>query len=176
MRGDRQGEKVDLSGIGLGDVARLQNVLDNPDVVRMNKIYLEEVVALSNKSTPALKVLMILVGKMSEVNSVVISSETLEKIARLSNSSVKRALKILREDEWLDVGKVGTMNIYRINSDIFWHETPDGVFAQFQANVVLNLDEQDEITRKRTPGVMTRNIPMVTAGDYKNEKPQAELF
>jgi hypothetical protein len=176
MRGDRQGEKVDLSGIGLGDVARLQNVLDNPDVVRMNKIYLEEVVALSNKSTPALKVLMILVGKMSEVNSVVISSETLEKIARLSNSSVKRALKILREDEWLDVGKVGTTNIYRINSDIFWHETPDGVFAQFQANVVLNLDEQDEITRKRTPGVMTRNIPMVTAGDYKNEKPQAELF
>ncbi len=151
------------------EVARLRSVLDNPDVVRMNKIYLEETVILSNQSPTAFKVLMVFVSKMTVHNSILISNGALEKITELSNSTVKRAIKLLRDESWIEVAKMGTSNVYRINSDIFWHETANGKWAEFGSHVVLSYDEQDDITKQRVPGDFTRHIPLVEASDYPTD-------
>lgn len=147
------------------EVARLRGVLDNPDVVRIHKIYMDETIKLSNQSPAAFKVLMVFVSKMVVNNSLLISNDSLEKITKLSNSTVKRAIKLLRDDKWIDVVKVGTSNVYRINSDIFWHETANGKWAEFGSHVVLGFDEQDDITQQRVPGHYTRDIPFVTSSD-----------
>lgn len=147
------------------EVARLRGVLDNPDVVRINKIYLDETVKLGNQSPTAFKVLMVFVSKMKSHNALLISNDALEKETELSNSTIKRAIKLLRDENWIDVAKLGTSNVYRINSNIFWHETANGKWAEFSAHIVLNYDEQDQITQMRVPGHYTRDIPFVTASD-----------
>jgi len=71
---------------------------------------------------------------------------------------------MLREQQWLEVLKVGTANVYRVNSEVFWQDRADGRWTSFQAQVVANFDEQDEVTKKM-PSVRTRHIPLVEADD-----------
>jgi hypothetical protein len=148
------------------ELVRLRHDAANPDYVQLSKIYMDETVALANESGAAFKVLMVLVRQMDRVNSVLISNESLEKLTKQSTSTVKRAVKLLREKQWVDVFKIGTSNLYRVNSSIFWQDGSDGKWASVQANVYINFDEQDEQTKARLPGTWTRQIPLVRADDY----------
>ena len=59
---------------------------------------------------------------------------------------------------------MGTAIIYRVNSNVVWQDRADGRWASFNAHVILNFDEQDNIT-KAMPNVRTRHIPLVEADD-----------
>lgn len=150
----------------LQENARLRRNVDDPEIVRMSKIYMDETIDLAKQNASAFKILMLMVSKMTKVNSLMISNESLEKLTGSSNSTIKRAVRHLREEGWIDVVKAGSSNIYRINSNIFWHETADGKWAEFPTHVVSSFDEQDDITRKRVPGRFTRQIPLVIDDDY----------
>ena len=161
------------------ELARVKHGAVNSDFVQLSKIYMDETVSLANHAPAAFMVLMTLVKQMNKANSVMISNESLERICGVSNSTIKRAIKILREQQWIDVLKVGTSNVYRVNSNVFWQDRADGKWASFQAQVVLNFDEQDETTKKKTVKSWTRHIPLVEADDAKRAQPesgaQAEL-
>ncbi|MDM5181737.1 hypothetical protein PO883_31650 [Massilia sp. DJPM01] len=152
------------------EIARLKRDVDDPEIVRMSKIYMDETIDLAKQNASAFKILMLMVSKMTKVNSLMISNESLEKLTGSSNSTIKRAVRYLREEGWLDVVKAGSSNIYRINSDIFWHETSDGKWAEFPTHVVSSFDEQDEITKNRVPGRFTRQIPLVLDDDYSRSR------
>ena len=75
-------------------------------------------------------------------------------------------MALLREQQWIDVLKVGTSNVYRINSGVFWTARADGRWASFAAEVVLNFDEQDEVTKAapiNPPKTSLRHIPVLSA-------------
>jgi len=152
------------------EIARLKRNVDDPEIVRMSKIYMDETIDLAKQNASAFKILMLMVSKMTQVNSLMISNESLEKLTGSSNSTIKRAVRHLREEGWLDVIKAGASNIYRINSDIFWHETSEGKWAEFPTHVVSNFDEQDEFTKNRVPGRFTRQIPLVIDDDYSRSR------
>jgi Fe2+ or Zn2+ uptake regulation protein len=161
------------------ELARVKHGAVNSDFVQLSKIYMDETVSLANHAPAAFMVLMTLVKQMNKANSVMISNESLERICGVSNSTIKRAIKILREQQWIDVLKVGTSNVYRVNSNVFWQDRADGKWASFQAQVVLNFDEQDETTKKKPVKSWTRHIPLVEADDANRQPPeqaaQAEL-
>lgn len=158
------------------------NALPDPDSIQLSRLFLDETVDLAKHSAAGFKILMVLVGRMKKSNSVVISNQSLGTLTGLSIATVKRAIKELRDQDWLEVGKIGTMNVYRMNSAIFWKQTPSGhKWAEFESSVVLSFDEQDEITQKRLPGQFTRHFPLVEVSDYaKNDgaavEPQGALF
>lgn len=156
------------------ELARVKHGAVNSDFVQLSKIYMDETVDLANRAPAAFTVLMALVKQMNKVNSVMISNESLEKICGISNSTVKRAIKILREQQWIDVLKIGTSNVYRVNSNVFWQDRADGKWASFQAQVVLNFDEQDDTTKKKPVKSWTRHIPLVEADDMQREKPAGD--
>jgi hypothetical protein len=161
------------------ELARVKHGAVNSDFVQLSKIYMDETVSLANHAPAAFTVLMTLVKQMNKANSVMISNESLERICGVSTSTIKRAIKILREQQWIDVLKVGTSNVYRVNSNVFWQDRADGKWASFQAQVVLNFDEQDETTKKKPVKSWTRHIPLVEADDATRQQPestgQAEL-
>lgn len=132
----------------------------NPDYVHLSKIYVDETIQLAHQSPGAFTVLMVLVRQMDVVNSVMISNEFLGKITKLSASTVKRSIKLLREMEWIDVVKVGTSNLYRVNSNLWWQEGEHGKWAAVQTKVVLSFDEQDVITKNRSPDQWTREVSL----------------
>lgn len=162
------------------EIIRLRGVVEDPEVVRMGKIYMAETLKLSTESPAAFKTLMVMLSKMTTSNSLLISNATLGKVTDQSQSTIKRAIKILRDEGWIDVLRTGASNIYRVNSSMFWHETPHGEMAEVSATVILDRAEQDEITRARVPGEFTRHIPLAAPNDYANYQrtpaaPQQEL-
>ncbi len=150
------------------ELSRLKHGAINAGFVQVSKIYIDEMNLLAHHAPSAHRVLWTLVKEMNKQNAVMISQDSLQKLTKLSSATVKRAVAILREQQWLDVMKIGTANIYRVNSNVVWQDRADGKWASFNANVVLNFDEQDEIT-KAAPSIRTRHIPFVEADDLAQE-------
>ena len=157
------------------ELARLKHGATNAGFIQVSKMYIAETIGLANQSPSAHSVLWTLVQQMDKQNSVMISQESLCKLTKLSSATIKRAVALLREQQWIDVLKMGTANVYRVNSTVFWQDRADGRWASFSANIILNFDEQDEQT-KRMPTVRTRHIPVVEADDMVMPKTQPQLF
>ena len=65
-----------------------------------------------------------------------------------SRPTVLRALKVLRDDRWIEVRQIGgsgTTNAYIINNRVAWHGSRDGIrYGLFSANVLVSDDEQPD--------------------------------
>ncbi|KAA0072633.1 helix-turn-helix domain-containing protein (plasmid) [Paraburkholderia sp. T12-10] len=144
------------------EVARLKSGAVNQGFVQVSRKYLDDLDELAFKSPAARKLLTSLVKAMNKQNAVMVSQESLVKLTGMSRPTVQRAVTLLREQQWIDILKVGTANVYRVNSGVFWTARADGRWASFSAEVLLNFDEQDEKT-KAQPTAKLRHIPFVQA-------------
>ncbi|MEN8517772.1 helix-turn-helix domain-containing protein [Burkholderia sp. RS02] len=142
------------------ELAKLKRGAVNQGFVQVSRKYLDELDELAFHSPAARKLLTSLVKAMNKQNAVMVSQESLVKLTGLSKPTVKRAVALLREQNWIEVVKVGTANVYRVNSGVFWTARADGRWASFSAEVIANFDEQDEVT-KATPTPKLRHIPYV---------------
>lgn len=138
--------------------------LANTGYVQVSKIYIDEMNQLAHYAPSAHRVLWTLIGEMDKENAVMLSVDSLCKLTKLGSATIKRAVALLREQQWLDVFKIGTSNVYRVNSALVWHERADSKWASFSARVLVNFDEQDETARKLV-GSRTRHIPFVEKDD-----------
>ena len=146
------------------ELARVKNGAVNAGFIQVSKVYIDEMNDLAQHAQSAHRVLWTLIKEMNKQNAVMISQDSLCRLTKLSSATVKRAVALLREQQWLEVLKMGTANIYRVNSNVVWQDRADGRWASFNAHVILNFDEQDGIT-KANPSVRTRHIPFVEADD-----------
>jgi Fe2+ or Zn2+ uptake regulation protein len=146
------------------EVVRLKHAAENNDFIKVIKDHLDEMKKLSMRSGAAHSVLTTLIQQMGNLNAVIVSMDALCKLSGLSFSTVKRAVGILREENWVTVVKIGTTAVYRVNSDLLWQDRSDGRWAAFSANIVVDFDEQDDFTKKNL-GLRTRHIPLVEADD-----------
>jgi hypothetical protein len=136
----------------------------NAGFVQVSKVYIDEMNQLAMYAPTAHRALWTLVKLMNKQNAVAISQESLAIVMKVSTPTVKRAVSLLRKQQWLDVFKMGTANVYRVNSRVVWQDRPDGKWAAFNARVILNFGEQDATT-KSLPPVRTRHMPFVVADD-----------
>ncbi|MFM0334758.1 helix-turn-helix domain-containing protein [Paraburkholderia strydomiana] len=149
------------------ELARLKRGAVNQGFVQVSRKYLDELDELAFQSPAARKLLTSLVKAMNKQNAVMVSQESLAKLTGLSKPTIKRSVALLREQQWIDVLKVGTANVYRVNSGVFWTARADGRWASFSAEVLLNFDEQDEQT-KAQPKTKLRHIPFVQAEEHED--------
>jgi hypothetical protein len=150
------------------ELARMKSGAVNAGFVQVSKIYIDEMNLLAQHAPSAHRLLWTLVKQMNKQNAVMISQDSLCKLTKLSSATVKRAVAMLREQQWLEVLKMGTANVYRVNSNVVWQDRADGRWASFNAHIVLNFDEQDDTT-KAMPSVRTRHIPFVEADDVTSQ-------
>lgn len=136
----------------------------NAGFVQVSKVYIDEMNQLAMHAPAAHRALWTLVKLMNKQNAVMISQDSLAVVVKCSKPTIKRAVALLRKQQWLDVFKMGTANVYRVNSRVIWQDRADGRWAAFNARVILNFAEQDETTRSLPP-VRTRHIPFVEADD-----------
>lgn len=149
------------------ELHRMKHGAVNAGFVQVSKMYIAEMKELGRYAQSASQILWTLIEEMNKQNSVMISVPSLSLLTNMSQSSVKRALSLLREQQWIEVLKIGTSNVYRVNSQVVWQDRADGKWASFDARLVVNWDEQDAAT-KRAPSVRTRHIPLVEADDAVN--------
>ncbi|MBR8361666.1 hypothetical protein KDW10_30520 [Burkholderia vietnamiensis] len=148
------------------ELAKLKRGAVNSGFVQVSRKYLDELDELAFRSPAARKLLTTLVKAMNKQNAVMVSQASLVKLTGLSAPTIKRAVALLREQQWVEVLKVGTSNVYRINSSVFWTARADGRWASFAAEVIVNFDEQDEVTKAapiNPTKTSLRHIPMLAA-------------
>jgi len=127
-------------------------------------------------------VLHTIVANMQRHNALMVSQKNLARMCEMSHSTLKRALRVLRDQNWIEirqVGPTGTACAYIVNDRVAWHGPRDGIrYSLFSADILVSDDEQpDQATLDGQPAL--EQIPSMQPGEQQlptgpGEDPPAE--
>lgn len=117
---------------------------NNYNFLQLEKRSIKEIRRLAKESPAAHEILLLLAEKMNRENAIMCSSQTLQELTGRSRPTVTRAIKVLRDEKWVQVVKIGTANCYLINNAVFWQSAGDRKHSHFRAAIVASASEQDE--------------------------------
>ena len=124
--------------------------------------------ALIRKSPVAYDVYLFILDKMDQRNALVCSMSVFCEALGFSRQTISKAIKVLKERQFIDVRKSGTTNVYLLNSELAWKSWGNGYrYAEFNANVLLS--ESDQIVK--TKHVETTRRTIATLGATRNGLP-----
>jgi|TARA_R110000772_G_C13299102_1_gene438719 DNA-binding transcriptional ArsR family regulator len=149
------------SHLRLGDPGK-----ENHNFVQLSRAYLSQMRALARKSPVAHEILYYLVEHMGRTtNAVVCSYKTLCEMTGVSRPTVGRAIKLLKEDNWIDTIKIGNANAYCVNERVFWQAARNQrQYAVFSATVIATSSEQESNFREKSKHKL-RHIPFIEDAD-----------
>lgn len=129
--------------------------------VQVNKDYYKAEDWLMAKSPVAYRIFRFLVNNMDGYNAVVCSYQVLQETFDISQVTVARAIKILKEKKYVDVHKSGTSNVYSINKNIVWNSWGTNYkYAKFGANIILS--ETEQTLKSKTKTVKHKQVTTVS--------------
>jgi len=102
-------------------------------------------IELALKSPKAYAILLFLVDQMDNHNAVVCSYHTIQELLEISQATVARSVKMLKDGNYITILKSGNNNVYTINDTVYWKSWGQNKrYSKFPANVVLSISEQDK--------------------------------
>ena len=105
---------------------------------------------LMKESSDAYCIMDFLASNMDRYNAVICSYRVMQEKLGYSQSTIARAIKLLKEHNYIDVKKTGTSNIYMLNKRLYWNSWGTNyAYAQFGANIIISASEQDKQTQER---------------------------
>jgi len=139
---------------------------DNYNFVQLSRGYLREMRGLARKSPIAHEILYYFVEHMGRTtNAIVCSRKVLSEVTGCSIATVGRAIKILKDDNWIDTVKIGTANAYCVNERAFWQAGRNQrKYAIFSATVIASASEQDSDYAEKAKQKLTY-IPVIEPHD-----------
>jgi len=122
-------------------------------------------IALIKRSPLAAQVMHALTSRVdADNNAVVVSQRTLADLVQASERGVRKALTILRQDNWIEVRQIGdrgTVNAYVLNDRVVWSGARDGIrYSLFSASVVISSSEQPDADALGNQGEL-RRLPQI---------------
>lgn len=129
--------------------------------LQFEKKGLQELQKLSMRSPAAMGTLLYLVNNMSRSNALVVSQAAIAAGIGAKRESVNRALRYLKEHNFIQILKAGGCTVYVVNSKVAWQGNRGERYAAFGADVIALESEQDadviEDTRplKQVPKLVT---------------------
>lgn len=116
---------------------------------------------LSIRAPVASAIMHHLIHLMDKQNAVVVSQKTLAALVGCHINSVGKAVKLLRDERWINVVKLhgpGQVAAYVVNSEVAWCDTRNNKrLALFTARVVADAIDQDE----EAPATPLRRVPVI---------------
>jgi hypothetical protein len=130
--------------------------------VQVERKAMEQWAALIGESPAAGQLLMTMVSRMGRGNALVASQTALKEASGLSIASVKRAVKLLKERQFIEIVQIGptrSSSAYVVNSRVAWTGKREGMRqSMFHAVVLASESEQKEIETedlKHLPEIFT---------------------
>lgn len=126
---------------------RLKRERDSPFSrwTQYNNEHTKELMWLTLKYPKAHAILLFLVDQMDTYNAVMCSYQVLQEVLDVSGETIRKNIKILKENGFIAVLKSGASNVYAINDSIYWKSWGNKrQYSKFPANVVLALSEQEK--------------------------------
>lgn len=113
--------------------------------VQLNKEAYKAEDWLMAKSPIAYRIFKFLINNMDEYNAVVCSYQVLQETFGVSQVTVARSVKLLKEKGYVYVFKSGTSNVYAMNDKIVWSSWGTNYkHSKFPANIILSISEQEQ--------------------------------
>jgi hypothetical protein len=119
---------------------------ENYNFVQVQKGHMKQWRELIKKQPLAAEIMFYFMEVMGRnTNAVVCSYKTLQEITGYSRPSVGRAIKTLKDMNWIDSVKVGSATAYAVNERIVWQSGKNQrKYAMFSATVIASETEQGE--------------------------------
>lgn len=115
---------------------------DPADFTMVTRGYWSDLRSLSKRLPAAFELLTLITERMSKSNALVISQATIGQILGYGRTTVHKAIRLLEDEKWVQVVKIGTANAYVVNSKVVWRDHSGKRFGSFYAEVVVSADEQ----------------------------------
>ena len=112
---------------------------------------------LIRKYPPAMEMFIFLMKHMDKRNALVCSYRVLMEALDYSESTIKRAIRVLKEEKFVQIKKSGTTNVFLLNADLLWKSWgKNHQYAEFEAKLLIAKSEQEKdvkVTKKNYPVV-----------------------
>lgn len=122
--------------------------------------------SLIGRKPAAARVMHLLVANMGDQNAVVVSQKTLAKMMGSSIDTVQRALRVLVDEQWVQVVKLngpGTVAAHIVNDRVAWGQPRDQLrVSVFSAAIIADAADQDAATLEGGP---LQSIPSLYPGE-----------
>lgn len=129
----------------------------------------EQYEQLCFKHPTAAGLLIFFVRHMNKTNSLCVSYRTMEELTGVSRSSLSKGVKILRDNNWIEVITVGNVPTYTVNSRAFWKNSEGArQYASFTATILASSGEQ-AVKVKKAPNLMA--MPTVVQAAHEGPSP-----
>lgn len=138
------------------------NQRKNSSFVQYDETNLTAVRALLKKNPVAAEIFMFLSQHMNRKNAIACPSKVLEDITGKGRTTVSGAIKLLKEESYICVVKMGTTNVYILNPSIVWKAWRTGKsYCEFEGKMFLSKHENQEIEDQ----LKRMNYPLLTEKD-----------
>jgi hypothetical protein len=98
---------------------------------------------LAMKNPIANSIFEFFVSEMDNTNAMCVSMATLEKLFNLKRNALSKHIKLLSDNNFISIFKIGNMNAYAVNAYVVWTQGDANIWkAKFTATMYLNHDEQ----------------------------------
>lgn len=104
---------------------------------------------VANSST-AYRIFKFLIANMDKYNAVIVSYKVIQQVFGYGQATVARAVKFLKDHNYIEVVRTGGANIYTINKHLYWNSWGTNYeYAEFDAHVIITSSEQDKQTQAK---------------------------
>lgn len=111
---------------------------------QFNKEHSKEMIWLAGKYPKAHQILLFLFDQMDNYNSLVCSYKVICEALEMSESTAKRAIKVLKDNKFIEIYKSGISNVYVVNKELVWNSWGSNYkYAKFSAKIIISESEQE---------------------------------
>lgn len=141
------------------------SVLDdrkNADFVQFYRDSMKEVRWLMDQNVVSAKLMVFFMEHMDKKNAVVCSYALLQECFECSKATIYRAIKVLQENGFITVLRIGTANVYVLSPDVAWSAWNNGKrYCSFDGKILVSHKENkdfDEALRKERMAIVSKKM------------------
>lgn len=126
---------------------------------QFNRANSKAMIWLATNHPKASGILLFLLDQMDGYNAVICSNKVLSEALGISDSSVKRSTKVLKDHEFIAVYKSGSSNVYAVNKNLAWSSWGTNYqYAKFEAKIIISQSEQEETEEPEVTTVKHKEV------------------
>lgn len=116
--------------------------MKNENFVMFFRDHMPEMRWLSMNHPKAYSILLFIIEHMDYYNALMCPTSVMQEYFKVSRQTISNNIKVLRDNGFIDVLKVGTSNLYVTNPNVAWANDADKVlYCKFEGNILVNKSE-----------------------------------
>lgn len=121
----------------------------NYNFIQLYRNHISEMRWLMTNHQLASSILFFILEHMDNRNALVCSYSIFEDYFKKHKTTIYRNLKILEENGFIDILKIGNSNVYVINEDLAWSDSNDKKkFAKYDGKILVSKKENKDYAYK----------------------------